>query len=221
MEHGFWHNCWEKNSIGFHQEQSHSLLTENFPTLIAQFKARNHRQPRVLVPLCGKSLDMLFLAQQADVVGAELSEIACQDFFKENQLTPKVSEQDEFIRYQCENLSLFQGDFLKLSPEQVSGCDFIYDRAALIALPDEIREQYIAQLKRYINSGAELFLITLEYPQAQMDGPPFSVDKHLIRDYFNGYQIKELAVKDITGQYCAQRKFEVSLLVERLYLIKA
>ena len=142
MEHNFWHNKWQINQIGFHQKDEHSGLINHFPKLASGAK--------VLVPLCGKTVDMIWLAQQGyHVVGVELSELAAHAFLEENQLTATRKdiqlEGHSFVVFTCEALSieLYIGDFFKFN---ISDFDGIYDRAALIALPESMRSEYVQRL---------------------------------------------------------------------------
>mgnify|MGYP000601499587 CR=1 FL=1 len=145
MEKGFWHQCWQNNTIGFHQDDVHPLLRQHFEQYIP---GNNHT---ILVPLCGKSLDMVCLSQFGRVIGSELSELACRDFFKEQQLKPEVTaESDSLTRYQVGDLSIYQGDFFTLSGKIInSPINVIYDRAALIALPKTMRQKYVDKLSEY------------------------------------------------------------------------
>lgn len=213
MEHSFWHNCWEKNAIGFHQESLHPFLNEQVLSNV------RNTQGTILVPLCGKSLDMLWWAERCNVVGSELSEIACADFFDENQLNVTVEQVGEFNHYQVKNLSIYQGDFFKLLPTQFSAFDYIYDRAAIIALPFKMREKYAAHLTSFIADSTTLFLMTLEYPEGEHQGPPFSVSSDEVRQLFTGFDITELASRDLTGKKFAMRSLPVSKLTERLFKI--
>jgi thiopurine S-methyltransferase len=217
MKHEFWHQCWEDNTIGFHQQDVHVLLTEYFPKVLSQLATE--REINMLVPLCGKTVDMIYLAQHGRVIGCELSDIACRDFFKENSLSPQVSANGEFKHYQLDNLSLYQGDFFKLDKSHLGELDLIYDRAAMIALPVEMRLQYIEKLKSLLADHGKLLLVTLEYPQEQMDGPPFAISAEMVHQYFQGYKIKELASNDLKDGVFAQRFFNVENLGERLFEI--
>jgi len=170
MEHSFWHQKWQSNQIGFHQEKVHPEFVRYFPAL--------GNGARVLVPLCGKSKDMIWLAQQGyQVVGVELSEIAAKDFLKENGLTASVSDVEMndcvFHCYDCNelNITFYVGDFFSF--EELF--DGLYDRAALIALPLELRKPYVEQTKRLLAESAQGLVITTVYDQTMASGPPFSV----------------------------------------------
>ena len=215
MEQGFWHQCWQNNTIGFHQDDVHPLLRQHFEQYIP---GNNHT---ILVPLCGKSLDMVYLSQFGRVIGSELSELACRDFFKEQQLKPEITaESDSLTRYQVGDLSIYQGDFFTLSGKIInSPINVIYDRAALIALPKTMRQKYVDKLTQFMTNSTKLFLISLEFPAEEMDGPPFPVSQDEINTLFSNFTVTEIDQRDITGKKFAQRRFDVTTLIERAYII--
>ncbi len=214
MKASFWHACWERNSLGFHQTDYHPFLSQYLLPRITS----THQS--VFVPLCGKSDDMVWLAEHFEVVGAELSEIACRDFFAEKQLTVTPAVQGRFNCYQHQNLSLWQGDFFQLNAEQFKPFDWIYDRAAIIALPQEMQQTYVEHLSTFIGSDTILFLISVEFPQQEMSGPPFAIFSDDVARLFSGFDIQCLARHEIADKVFAQRTFDVSYLRETLYLIR-
>lgn len=212
MDAAFWHARWQNNELGFHMDSAHPLLQQCLPAFLPA-------TGKVLVPLCGKSPDLSLLAQAMPVVGAELSEIACDDFFREQQLACTKQPQGDFMCYQAANITLLQGDFFALETSQLSECTFAYDRAALIALPPEMRLRYVAKLRQVLPSAARILLIGLSYPQQEKQGPPFSVPEQEVRQLFAGCEITVLAIHDITGQGFAKRRFATSSLLETAYSI--
>ena len=213
MKSEFWHKCWERNSLGFHQSQVHPFLLEYFRPLMRE------SDQEVFVPLCGKSLDLAWFAEQMQVTGAELSEIACRDFFEEKSLSYKQDSIGLFQRFYVENLMLWQGDFFQLQAESLPEFDWIYDRAALIALPKEMQQVYANHLMSFMRSGTRLFLISLEFPENELTGPPFPIFDSDIKRLFSGCNIECLASHELEDKQFAQRQFDVSFLIERLYLI--
>lgn len=212
MEADFWHRCWQRNTTGFHQETLHPFLIQYIkPRLLPSDK-------HVFVPLCGKSLDMVWLAEHMQVTGIELSEIACRDFFVEKSIDYQTVAQPPFIGYGYENITLWQGDFFKFGLSEHA--DIVYDRAALIALPKAMQNDYAEHLKRFIEQGTRLFLIALEFPEQEMSGPPFPIFKADIDTLFSGMRVEKLASHELTDKRFAQRVFNVSSLVETLYLIQ-
>ena len=179
MEKAFWQQKWESNEIGFNQQQPNELLLRYFRTLNLR------QQSRVFVPLCGKSIDMLWLVNQGyKVIGVELSQIACDAFFNENKIPVEITQSDKFTVYQSERLTLLSGDLFDLNKETLGKVDAVFDRAALIALPAELRQRYATFLMNLIEPGTPMLLITNTYDQNEMNGPPFSVDE---RDVFSLY----------------------------------
>ena len=212
MEADFWLARWQNNELGFQLDTAHTLLTQCLETVIGDSTS-------VFVPLCGKSPDMVFLSQQLSVLGAELSEIACCDFFSEHKLAYKLTENGQFKRFDGEQICLLQGDFFALQPEQVADCQLVYDRAALIALPPAMRQQYAAKLSALFPAGVRVLLISLEYPQHEKQGPPFAVHYDELVMLFPNAQIELLAEMDLTGRGFARRRFETSSLIEKAYCI--
>ena len=172
MDKAFWHQKWEKKEIGFNQSQPNKLMQHYFSSL--ELKPRS----RVFVPLCGQSIDMLWLVNQGyKVVGIELSQIACTAFFKEFNIPVKITDLNDFIVYSSDEITIFSGDFFKLSTSVLGKIDAVYDRAALIALPEDIRKSYSEHLIKLMTPTTSMFLITTKYNQNEMQGPPFSLDK--------------------------------------------
>ena len=213
MDASFWHKCWERNSLGFHQEEIHPFLIKTMSELIQP----NDRH--VFVPLCGKSLDMVWLAEHLEVTGAELSEIACRDFFKDKSIEFQQHRSGDFQRYSFENLTLWQGDFFTLANEKLPSFDWVYDRAALIALPVEMQQQYVDHLLSFMADNTRLLLISLEFPVEEMSGPPFPIFIADIEKLFTNCKIECIATRELPDKRFAQRTFNVSSLVERGYLI--
>ncbi|MGL5390825.1 MAG: thiopurine S-methyltransferase, partial [Shewanella sp.] len=183
MDPHFWHEKWHQQQIGFHQQQIHPYLANYWAQLGLPEACE------VFVPLCGKSLDMLFLAEQGhQVIGCELNELAVQQFFTENQLDMSTSPAGLLQHYHTEQISLYQGDIFSLDPAITAAVAGFYDRAALIAWPEEMRLAYARQLANLLPSGSVGLLVTLDYPQAALSGPPFAVSPtwlqtHLSADF--------------------------------------
>ena len=170
MQHDFWHQRWQQNQIGFHSPEVNPHLQRFWPALAVNLGSR------VFLPLCGKSNDMLWLlAQGYQVVGVELSPMAVEAFFADNDLHPTVRRQGNFMVHQIDGLEIFCGDFFELSAVDLGKVDAVYDRAALVALPPDMRFDYVTHLTALLEPGDQILLVTFEYPQLEMPGPPFSV----------------------------------------------
>lgn len=156
-----WLQLWREHRIAFHQEAVNPLLARFWPAL------RVTRHNRVFVPLCGKSLDMIWLAKCGhDVIGVELSPVAVRAFFNENHLYPTRRETGDFTMWHAGRITILCGDYFALQPQDLGHIDTVYDRAALTALPAHIRAAYIAQLRRIVPDTANVFLLTVEDAQA-------------------------------------------------------
>jgi thiopurine S-methyltransferase len=194
MDTSFWHNRWQTNQTGWHECAVNPLLIAHFPSL--------HVPPdrRVFVPLCGKSLDLGWLLSRGyDVAGAELSELAVTQFFAELGIEPSISAVGKLRLFRGERIDIFVGDLFDLSREILGPVDAVYDRAALVALPEAVRVQYTAHLKA-ITALAPQLVIGYEYDQTAVAGPPFSVTPdELHRHYSDGYTLTPLARIEVPG----------------------
>tara|TARA_B100000780_G_scaffold274205_1_gene238880 strand:+ start:2105 stop:2743 length:639 start_codon:yes stop_codon:yes gene_type:complete len=194
MDPNFWHKRWEKNEIGFHQSAVNVLLSDHFSGLSLP------QTSRVFVPLCGKTRDIAWLLSQGHrVVGVELSKLAVEELFVDLGVAPKISVQGELLRYSAPGLEIFVGDIFELSGDLLGRVDAIYDRAALVAFPTEMRGRYGAHVAA-ITQLAPQFLICFEYDQAVMNGPPFSMDRQKVHDVYGAhYQIEPITNRDVAG----------------------
>ena len=182
-----WLQMWrDRQSDEFHQLSVNKYLTRFWPALEIPHGSR------IFVPLCGKSLDMLWLAEQGyQVVGVELSPIAVKAFFKENHLQPVKQRLADFTLWRHGNISILCGDYFSLSLTQLGQIDTVYDRAALTALPEDIRPLYVDQLHAIVSATTNIFLLTIE--DAEHDKPlprNQQVDAELISLYARNFEIK-------------------------------
>jgi len=173
---------------------------------------------RVLVPLCGKSLDLAWLAGQGHrVLGVELSRRAVEDFFLEHGLAAQVSQHGAFEVWRSGDVELWCGDVFALQAEDVADCAGLYDRAALIALPAPMRERYQAMLTTLMPVGGKGMLVTLEYDQALLAGPPFSVGDAEVRQGFAGWRIEALEANELIDESPKFQQAGITSLLERVY----
>ena len=178
MEHDFWHQKWEKNEIGFHLPDANPLLVKHLSTLNLKQGAR------VFLPLCGKSLDIVWLlAQGYSVAGAELSSIAIEELFKNLNIKPNIKTLGDITHYSAPNIDMFVGDIFKVTPAMLGKVDAVYDRAALVALPDEMRIAYTSHLLALTHNAPQL-LICFEYEQSVHAGPPFSICADEVKQHY-------------------------------------
>jgi thiopurine S-methyltransferase len=195
MDAEFWRLRWQDSNIGFHQTAPTPLLRKHWPAVDAAHGCR------VFVPLAGKSLDMVWLAAQGHrVLGVELSQLAVEQFFAEQELDPHVSASGYGTHYRAGAIELICGDAFALDETALADCAAVFDRAALIALPPELRLRYVDELYARLPAGCRGLLITLEYPEHEKPGPPFSVSETEVRGRYGAdWNIDLLERRDILG----------------------
>jgi len=179
-----WLRLWKDNQTDFHQRQASPMLVRfwNKPT--------RPRTGRVLVPLCGKSQDMIWLAAQGhSVIGIELSPVAVKAFFNENHLKVKKTREGNFTCWQSGLITIWCGDFFSLQKHQLGKIDIVFDRAALTALPHTIRQQYIAQLCQLIGINCQIFLLTVEDIDNNSSQRPDMIDSEVTALYTKQFDI--------------------------------
>lgn len=219
MESTFWRERWELGQIGFHSEVVNPWLLKHWSqvAVLTEYK-------KVFVPLCGKTVDMLWLSEQGyEVIGCELSSIAVSDFFTEHELSVTRTTEGDFEVWRSGNITIYCGDFFAMQPEHLNGCEIVYDRASLIALPESMRLSYAEQLMSLSKKTAmNILLITLEYPQEAMAGPPFSVDSQEVEHYYQAsFSIDLLFSKDILAENPQFKKRGLINLKENVFLLKS
>jgi thiopurine S-methyltransferase len=176
MNKQFWLNKWATNDIGFHEGVVNAMLMNHFNRL---------SQPNtIFVPLCGKAVDIIWLMKQGvHVIGVELSETAIQQLFHTLKIDATVTPIEDFKHYKGPMIDVFVGDLFDLTPKQLPSIDAVYDRASMVALPKQTRIYYAAHLHRLTNSAKQL-LVSFEYPEKTLNGPPFSVPESEINTLY-------------------------------------
>lgn len=181
MKEDFWRDKWAANEIGFHEGRPNELLTRH----IASLKLAPGQ--RFCIPLCGKTNDITWLLDQGfQVVGIELVETAIQQLFASLELTPEVTQLDQLKHYRAPNIDIFVGNIFKVDGQMLGRVDAIYDRAALVALPAEMRVGYADHLT-HISGRAKQLLVSFDYDQTQMNGPPFSVPEEELKSIYGKF----------------------------------
>ena len=213
MEPSFWHERWERAEIGFHQREINLHLQ--------RFWSRLDLRPgqRVFAPLCGKSRDLLWLAGEGyPVTGVEISPVAVEAFFRENDLRPNRWREGGFEIWEQDEIRVLLGDFFALEPHHLADVAGVYDRASLIALPPAMRERYARKLATLLPGEIQTLLVTLEYDQAVMAGPPFAVDETEVRTLFEpGHEVELLYTRDALSEESRWRERGLAWLLERAY----
>jgi len=216
MHHDFWHERWRTGQIGFHQSAVHPFLARWWPRLGLAADAP------VYVPLCGKSLDMVWLAERGHrIVGSELSAVAIRDFFLERGLAPARATVTDFVRHGAGPYELLEGDALVLTPGVSGPIGAAYDRAALVALPAEMRAAHAESLARLLPPGAPTLLVAFEYPQEMKGGPPFSVDTDEIHQLFDpSFEVEQLERLDVLAESPKFAELGIPALYETAFLVR-
>ncbi len=196
MNLGFWLDCWQHDNIPFHQQKVEPLLEKYFACSEKLFA----KDKKVFVPFCGKSLDMLWFADKGyEVIGNEVSAIACESFFQEHKakLGPVQKESSaKFIRYFAKNISIYCGDFYNMEDSYLADVGFVYDRAALIALPLTERQKYASHFLNILPKQILMLVILLTYDQTKAKGPAFSVTFEELAALYPGFKISSLESSD-------------------------
>ncbi|WP_417502009.1 thiopurine S-methyltransferase [Marinobacter sp.] len=196
MEHEFWHERWSKKEIGFHEGSVNKFLYDHWPEL------SGGGTEGVFVPLCGKAHDMWWLHDRGHpVIGVELSEIACKDFFEEAGEKAMVHPSEPFTKFKHESLQLWCGDFFQLVPDDLKHSRLVYDRAALIALPPSMRKAYVEHLTAVIPDSTRILLITLDYG-TKISPPPFNVSDEEVRELYSpDYEIEHILTNTLPNDH--------------------
>ncbi len=194
MDTNFWQQKWSRNELGFHLSEANPLLTKHLDALSLTKGAR------IFLPLCGKTRDIAWLLSQGyRVVGAELVKTAIEQLFDDLQVTPIINTIGSVERWSAHAIDIFVGDIFELTTVMLGPVDAIYDRAALVALPDPMRRRYAAHIIT-ISETAPQLLISYTYDQSKISGPPFSVPDEEIRDHYQDhYAITQLASIPVPG----------------------
>ncbi|VAW50976.1 Thiopurine S-methyltransferase [hydrothermal vent metagenome] len=221
MEIDFWLERWNNNQTGFHQRQVNPYLTyfygEKGPAVEQREKLK------VFVPLSGKSKDMLWLSQNNyKVFAVECSERAVKNFYEENALNYKHAEKDEYALYQSSDLpsiiEILRGDFFGLTQEVLTGVTDIFDRASLVALPLEMRKQYVEKMVELQLPGIRTLLVTLTFNPEEMNGPPFSVTEEEVNDlYLENFSVQKLLSKNVIDEENGLKGRGLTALTETVY----
>jgi thiopurine S-methyltransferase len=216
MDAQFWNDRWQRSDIGFHQKSVHDLLMKYWPDLNLR------RGSQVFVPCCGKSLDMVWLAEQGhSVLGVELSELAVDSFFDERSRRPATQAVGTFAAKRAGPYELWCGDYFDLAPDVTRHIAAVFDRASLVAMPWSRQRDYADKLAALTPSGVPMLLISLAYDPSQMEGPPFSVPQRQVESLFDQhFHLTRLEARDGLAASDNLRKRGLTQLEEAAYLLK-
>lgn len=215
MKPEFWVKRWQANQIGFHQNQINPYLLQYWPQMALPADSE------VFVPLAGKSLDMWWLRDQGHrVLGVELSPIAVSDFFGAADVVPQRTQSGPFEQCASDGVTLLCGDFFALDRARMASISAVFDRASLVAMPADMRPDYAAHLTAILPDKCPILLVTMEYPEDQMQGPPFPVSEDEVRRLFAPhYRIQRLLQQDVLEQEAHFRARGLTSLVEKVFLL--
>jgi thiopurine S-methyltransferase len=215
LQPDFWHDRWRSGQIGFHQTAVDRQLKEFWPRLGLPAHGR------VFVPLCGKSLDLLWLHDRCEsVVGVELSAVALESFCLQHGIAARRRLLGDFDAYEADGLSLLRGDFFAMTKQLLGEFSAVYDRAALISWTPALQPRYVEHMTELTSPGTRTLLITLEYRQDEMNGPPFSVSADDVeRLYAKHHEIVPLDRQDILASEARLRSRGVKQLHAVCYLL--
>lgn len=216
MTPDFWHQRWQRGEIGWHNAEINPCLEQHWPRLGAPPGCP------VFVPLCGKSRDLLWLAGEGyRVIGNELSPIAIDAFLAEHGLAATRTQTLPFTQVVADEIELLVGDFFDLQPQHLAGVGAGYDRGSLIALPPALRPRYAERLASLLPAGTPMLLITLDYDQSRMDGPPFSVSHTEVMGLFGpAFAVESIAAVDVLAGHPRFVTRGVTALTERVYRLQ-
>jgi thiopurine S-methyltransferase len=216
MNRDFWQARWDDGRIGFHQNETNPYLQRHWPRLGISSGAT------VLVPLCGKSRDMLWLRDQGcTVIGVEIVSRAVEEFFNENGLEASRRKLGEFTLWESGAIKIFQGDFFDLAKNDLAGISAIYDRASLIALPPDMRRRYAAHMHAILPPKTNILLVTLDYHQGEMEGPPFAVSENEVANLYKDYFKIELVCSEEILEFNPRFQEQgLTRLTEKVYVLR-
>jgi thiopurine S-methyltransferase len=212
MEREFWLERWREGRIGFHEGRPNAHL-------VAHGEALGLAGARVLVPLCGKAVDLAWLAARAEeVVGVELATAAVEAFFLEQGLVPQRTQAGRMTLYEAENVTIWAGDLFELDPSMVGALDVCFDRAALVAVRPTDRARYVAHVRSLLAPDARTLLVTFEHDGPGHE-PPFSVPEADVRALWDGRPIEVLDDVDAFAPGAALASRGATFVREKVYRI--
>ena len=215
MKIKFWEQRWDEGSIGFH-------LAEVNPYLVKYWSQMNAlKGATVLVPMCGKSLDLMwFVSQDFNVLGVECSKKAINEFSTEQNLNLQTKQGKHFVEHSNLSLTMLEGNFFHLDREDLSNVSLVYDRASLVALPEDMRRQYVELLAKNLPENVSILLVTIEYKQSLMSGPPFSVSSNEIEQLYKPHFLVEIIYEqDVINNQPRFKQRGLDSMIERVYKI--
>lgn len=216
MRPEFWLTVWENQQLPFHLPQVNPFLMKLWPQM-----GLEPGDP-VFVPLCGKTLDMVWLAEQKHpVMGVELSPIAAEDFYTANNIKATLSAENKFTVWSGGDVEIKVGDFFDLTTRDLQDTKAVYDRASIVALPPVMRQDYAKHLGKILAVDTKILMLTFEYDQELMEGPPHSVSHTEVRHLFESqFIIHKLDSRDLIKKASGMQKSGLTSFVQNSYLLE-
>lgn len=205
-----WHSHWTRKSPGFHEGQVNSYLQQFLPLYDLQ------PGDTIFMPLCGKAVDILWLSQQGyQVIGVELSEVAIESFFAESEIDFVKVQHENLLAYESPGITLYLGDYMNMQADYLTGCKLVYDRASIVAIESFNRKSYKRKMLDIVSPGTPMLLVTLDYDQTVMQGPPFSVPVSEIKQLYQPeYQLELLQSSEQIEERPKWREIGLGSLLE-------
>lgn len=221
MDYEFWNKCWQRPSQPFHVDGEHPFLKWCYADIFSA-------EQKILIPLSGKSLDAIALAERKfHTVSIEFNPLAVHQFFNDNNLSPLITSfdsdanpNDSKFLYQVEHIDIWLADFFNVNSNDTGLLSQVWDRAALVALPDEMRKKYISHLKTLLKPKAIILTALMDYDDSEMSGPPFKITEQELKSLYHDAQVELLDSIDIRASHPRWEELKLSYLHENLYRIQ-
>lgn len=228
-----WQKGWDSGRYsvpgqGFHKAEVNPFLVKHMPLLQLSPSEDICKQDRVLVPLCGKTVDMVYFAdQKISALGLEAIPRAIQEFAEIVKL-PKEAAVFPLHKNAQHNwklngngyVGIVEGDALDFKVDEKGPVDAIWDRAALIALRPEDRDAYVFMLHNALKPGGRVLLSVVEHDMVVMPeghlssstpptgtlepyGPPYSITKEYVSSLYSKFNfnlLQELERRDLIAE---------------------
>lgn len=214
MTQELWREKWRSNDIAFHQERINPLLKAHLP------RVKLNPGDRILVPLCGKSLDMGWLNQcHYRVMGVELSSVAIADYFDELGVKPQRQMQGNFTRWWHKHIQIWCGNIFDLNLLDVDRIKLIYDSAALTAFDADERQTYVDHFAKILPMRTQIMLMTTETADVQYTDSVARIDSEVKNLYQADYRIELLHGQDSLKIDPEFPQLPARMLEEKIYLM--
>ncbi|MRX28461.1 thiopurine S-methyltransferase [Kangiella sp. HZ709] len=212
MDYHFWDTCWQRASQPFHLSEAHPFLRRYLYLL--------DNKEKLLLPLSGKSVDPIFLAQNnIHSTSIEFNPSAIDNFIIDSELSFKRKTFEQKKCYDFGDFDIWLADFFDIETKDIGKFSQVFDRAALVALPKELRDKYIKHLKSLLQPKATILMVTMDYEEGEMSGPPFYIAQNELTELFPESSIRELDRISLINNHHRWKELQLSKLDEVLFQI--